>query len=88
MRKRFLLDIFLVRELIDLRWTFRDTLRCTFVSLGQKTVLLDAFVSSNQMENSCVKWMALPHQGLWYAGDAGDEPGLLPNHYMMLPNGA
>jgi hypothetical protein len=39
-RKRFLLDIFLVRELIDLRWTFRDTLRFTFVSLGQKTVSL------------------------------------------------
>jgi hypothetical protein len=44
-RKRFLLDIFLVRELIDLRRTFRDTLRFTFVSLGQKRSLLEAFVS-------------------------------------------
>ena len=44
-RKRFLLDIFLVRELIDLRRTFRDALRFTFVSLGQKRSLLEAFVS-------------------------------------------
>jgi hypothetical protein len=34
-----------VRELIDLRRTFRDTLRFTFVSLGQKRSLLEAFVS-------------------------------------------
>jgi hypothetical protein len=41
-RARFLLDEFLGREPTDLPWTFRDTLRLTFVSLGRKTRFLVA----------------------------------------------
>jgi hypothetical protein len=41
-RVRFLLDEFLGREPTDLPWTFRDTLRLTFVSLGRKTRFLVA----------------------------------------------
>ena len=41
-RARFLLDEFLGREPTDLPWTFRDTLRLTFVSLGRKTLFLVA----------------------------------------------
>jgi len=41
-RTRFLLDEFLGREPTDLPWTFRDTLRLTFVSLGRKTRFLVA----------------------------------------------
>jgi hypothetical protein len=41
-RARFLLDAFLGREPTDLPWTFRDTLRLTFVSLGRKTRFLVA----------------------------------------------
>jgi hypothetical protein len=41
-RTRFLLAEFLGREPTDLPWTFRDTLRLTFVSLGRKTLFLVA----------------------------------------------
>jgi hypothetical protein len=41
-RAPFLLDEFLGREPTDLPWTFRDTLRLTFVSLGRKTRFLVA----------------------------------------------
>jgi len=36
------LDEFFGREPTDLPWTFRDTLRLTFVSLGRKTLFLVA----------------------------------------------
>ena len=41
-RTRFLLDEFFGRGPIDLPWTFRDTFRFTFVSLGRKTLFLVA----------------------------------------------
>jgi hypothetical protein len=41
-RTRFLLDEFFGRGPTDLPWTFRDTFRFTFVSLGRKTLFLVA----------------------------------------------